>query len=155
VVLREVLQDIRPLELRRRRARIEPVRLHCGGERTGESASQLRYHRFIVSGICWRIYSHFLHCKLLRKNVVLLPLRMTHSKQYGTRVLSVGTIPELVSLRAQVLKWAGYDVVSTLKPLEAATRIRLGDGGILLLCYSVSEEWREALIGFWGSRRYR
>jgi DNA-binding NtrC family response regulator len=64
----------------------------------------------------------------------------------GMRVLSVGTIPELLSLRAQILKSAGYTVFSTTHPQEAEVRLRKDDFGVLLLCYSISEEWRNRLL---------
>ena len=63
-----------------------------------------------------------------------------------TRILSVGAIPELLSLRAEVLKWSGYDVVTTSDPLEVASQLEDGNCGVLLLCYSVSEASREQLI---------
>ncbi len=71
---------------------------------------------------------------------------MAETRQYRRGVISVGTIPELLSLRQAVLESAGFEVFSTIKPLEAATRIRAADWAILLLCYSVSEEWRHALV---------
>lgn len=70
---------------------------------------------------------------------------MISDKQH-THILSVGDIPELLSLRAEVLKWAGYDVITTSNLLEAASQIQEGRCGVLLLCYSVSEESRKELI---------
>src|SRR4051794_41298465 len=60
-------------------------------------------------------------------------------------VISVGTLPEVVSLREAVLKSVGYSVFSTEKPEEALSRIRNGDCGVLLLCYSVRDLWRGQL----------
>jgi hypothetical protein len=60
-------------------------------------------------------------------------------------VLSVGILPELLSLRAAVLQSAGYSVL-TLPPQEAAARVRKGDCGVLLLCYSVSDAFRRQLV---------
>jgi CheY-like chemotaxis protein len=60
-------------------------------------------------------------------------------------VLSVGILPELLSLRAAVLQSAGYSVV-TVPPQEAAARVRKGDCGVLLLCYSVSDPFRKQLV---------
>jgi hypothetical protein len=71
---------------------------------------------------------------------------MAEAELHRRRVLSVGSIPELLSLRQAVLKSAGFEVFSTGKPLEAATRIRAGDCAVLLLCYSVSDEWRQVLV---------
>src|SRR4051812_44429132 len=67
-------------------------------------------------------------------------------KDQSRNVISVGTLPELVSLREAVLKSVGYEVFSTLRPQEALSRMREGYGGVLLLCYSVPDEWRKQLI---------
>jgi hypothetical protein len=61
-------------------------------------------------------------------------------------VVSVGANPELLSLRAQVLQSAGYQVFSTTVPQKADFRMGTGDCGVLLLCYSVSVDWRKRLI---------
>ena len=61
-------------------------------------------------------------------------------------VISVGTLPEVVSLREAVLKSVGYEVFSTASPEEALSRIRSGDCGVLLLCYSVRDLWRGQLV---------
>lgn len=66
--------------------------------------------------------------------------------QPRSRVLSVGAIPQLLSLRHEILESSGYEVFTTTIPLEAARRIRAGDCGILLICYSTPDEWREVLI---------
>jgi CheY-like chemotaxis protein len=64
----------------------------------------------------------------------------------GRTVISVGTLPEVLSLREAVLKSVGYTVFTATNPQEAATRIRNGECGVLLLCYSVQDEWRGQLI---------
>jgi hypothetical protein len=46
-------------------------------------------------------------------------MRDTNSKL----IISVGTLPDLVSLREAVLKKAGYRVVSAFKEAEALARI--------------------------------
>jgi DNA-binding NarL/FixJ family response regulator len=61
-------------------------------------------------------------------------------------VISVGTLPEVVSLREAVLKSVGYEVFSTAAPDEALSRIRMGACGVLLLCYSVRELGRGQLV---------
>jgi hypothetical protein len=61
-------------------------------------------------------------------------------------VLSVGAVPELLSLRAAILQSEGYAVFSTADPEEAASKLRSGSCGVLLLCYSICDEWREKLI---------
>jgi hypothetical protein len=60
-------------------------------------------------------------------------------------VLSVGILPELLSLREAVLRSAGYPVL-TAPPQEAAARVRKGECGVLLLCYSVSDHLRKQLV---------
>jgi CheY-like chemotaxis protein len=61
-------------------------------------------------------------------------------------VISVGTLPEVVSLREAVLKSVGYNVFSTASPEEALSRIRINGCGVLLLCYSVRDLWRSQLV---------
>jgi DNA-binding response OmpR family regulator len=58
-------------------------------------------------------------------------------------VISVGTLPDLVSLREAVLKKAGYRVLNAFNEAEALAKIYSGDCGVLLLCYSVEEESRK------------
>ncbi len=55
-------------------------------------------------------------------------------------VLSVGILPELVSLRHAVLEGAGFQVFSTSKAEEALLRIENGNCGVLLLCYSLADD---------------
>lgn len=62
------------------------------------------------------------------------------------RILSVGTIAELLSLRAQILCAEGYLVFTTTKPQEALEKLRCGGYKVLLLCYSVVGEWRKTLM---------
>ena len=72
----------------------------------------------------------------------------------GTRkhtVISVGTLPEVLSLREALLESVGYEVF-TERPQEAASRIRNGNCGVLLLCYSVREEWWAQLIREFSER---
>ena len=61
-------------------------------------------------------------------------------------VISVGTLPELLSLREAVLKSVGYEVFTTVRSQEAVSRMREGPCAVLLLCYSVPAEWRNQLI---------
>ena len=60
-------------------------------------------------------------------------------------VLSVGAHPELLSLRAAVLSNAGYAVFTTTDPHEADSRIKKGDCAVLLLCYSIAQDWRNQM----------
>jgi len=60
-------------------------------------------------------------------------------------IISVGRNAELVSLRQAVLESAGLNVFSTLDPSEAVSRMKLGNFGLLLLCYSLPSSVREHL----------
>jgi hypothetical protein len=66
--------------------------------------------------------------------------------QPRNRVLSVGFLPSLLSLRHAVLESTGYEVFTTDIPREAAERIRAGDCGVLVICYSTGDSWRRSLI---------
>src|SRR3954452_4052042 len=68
---------------------------------------------------------------------------MKAMNQRSDLVISVGTLPDLVSLREAVLKKAGYRVVSAFSEAEALAKIYSGECGVLLLCYSVEEESRK------------
>ena len=61
-------------------------------------------------------------------------------------IISVGSIPELVSLREQILESLGYEVCSTTIPQEADLLVKRRNCGVLLICYSLSDDWREELI---------
>jgi DNA-binding NarL/FixJ family response regulator len=61
------------------------------------------------------------------------------------KVISTGSNAELLWLRDAVLQSAGFDVMSTASEDDALNRIRQGNCGILLLCYSLSEPAREHL----------
>jgi DNA-binding response OmpR family regulator len=62
--------------------------------------------------------------------------------QRSDLVISVGTLPDLVSLREAVLKKAGFRVVNAFNEAEALAKIYSGDCGVLLLCYSMEDESR-------------
>jgi hypothetical protein len=62
------------------------------------------------------------------------------------RVISVGTLPELLFLRQAVLEGAGFQVFTTCDPAHAALKIQNGGGDVLLLCYSISDELRQQLV---------
>jgi hypothetical protein len=49
---------------------------------------------------------------------------MPKQRNYKPAVLSVGTLPELLSLREAVLRSAGYEVITTTEPQEADVRIK-------------------------------
>ena len=61
-------------------------------------------------------------------------------------VLSVGSFKDLLWTRSQILQAAGYRVISTSDPREADVKIMEGQCGVLLLCYSIREEWRRHII---------
>ncbi|HJT70150.1 MAG TPA: hypothetical protein VJ731_08125 [Terriglobales bacterium] len=68
------------------------------------------------------------------------------ASQNSDSIVSVGTIPELLSLRAAILQSAGYAVFTTTEAQQAIDEIRAGHCGVLLLCYSVPDESRQELI---------
>ena len=61
-------------------------------------------------------------------------------------VISVGSLSRLLVLRAALLHSAGCVVFTTTDPEEAEAAIKTGGCGVLLLCYSVPNEWRERLL---------
>lgn len=61
------------------------------------------------------------------------------------RIVSIGVLGELLSLRAAILQEAGHAVFSTTNLQEALTRIRHSDCDVLLLCYSIGPECCEKL----------
>lgn len=67
------------------------------------------------------------------------------------KVISVGTLPELMSLREAVLEVAGFQVFSTSDPAHAALKIENGDCAVLLLCYSITDELRQQLVNMFRS----
>ena len=71
---------------------------------------------------------------------------MPKQTNHKPTVLSVGTLPELLSLRESVLRSAGYEVITTTEPKEADAKIKEGNCAVLLLCYSIGDTWREQLV---------
>lgn len=65
--------------------------------------------------------------------------------QRSDLVISVGTLPNLISLREAVLKKAGYRVANAFNEAEALAKIYSGDCGVLLLCYSVDDVSRKQI----------
>jgi DNA-binding response OmpR family regulator len=63
------------------------------------------------------------------------------------KIISTGSDAELLWLRNAVLRSAGFDVTTTGDEDDALTKIRQGDCGVLLLCYSLSEPSRRELVG--------
>ena len=59
--------------------------------------------------------------------------------------LTVGRDPLLLETRSQVLRSAGYTVVSELSIEKAFKDFRTGDFDIVILCHSISVRNREAL----------
>lgn len=60
-------------------------------------------------------------------------------------VLAVGRDPLLLETRSQVLRNAGYIVVSVQSVKDAFDQFRAGDFDLVVLCHSVSPEDRERL----------
>ena len=64
----------------------------------------------------------------------------------GTRVVSIGTNSNLLALRQAVLELGGYEVLTTSSMRLAQALIKRRRCGVLLVCYSVPEHWRQTLI---------
>lgn len=64
-----------------------------------------------------------------------------------TLVLTVGSDSSLLGSRSEVLKSAGYMVVSALSIREAVDRFQDGDFDLIILCHSIPTKDRERLIG--------
>jgi hypothetical protein len=71
---------------------------------------------------------------------------MAERGSQGTRVVSVGTNSNLLALRHAVLELGGFEVSSTSSIPLAQALMRHERCGVLLLCYSVPENWRKTLI---------
>jgi hypothetical protein len=69
-----------------------------------------------------------------------------HPQPSKRTVISVGKIPRLLSLREKVLQLAGFEVFSTTVPLQVHFKMAIGCCDVLLLCYSVSDDWQKRLI---------
>jgi hypothetical protein len=61
-------------------------------------------------------------------------------------VISVGTLPELLSLREAVLKGAGFRVLTITYEKQAVADIGTVGCGVLLLCYSIDDGIRQQLV---------
>jgi hypothetical protein len=59
------------------------------------------------------------------------------------KVISVGGNPELLWLRNAVLKYEGFDVMTSLRHEDALEAILRGDCGTLLMCYSMDRTARQ------------
>lgn len=75
-----------------------------------------------------------------------MPTRDAPDGAKRTRVISVGTLPELLLLREAVLQQAGFRTFTASTPAEALLEIADGDCGVLLLCYSIPQVARAKLI---------
>lgn len=64
----------------------------------------------------------------------------------GTQVVSIGTDSNLLALRQAVLELGGFEVLTTSSMRLAQALIKHRRCGVLLLCYSVPDNWRETLI---------
>jgi DNA-binding response OmpR family regulator len=68
-------------------------------------------------------------------------------------VLAVGQDRLLLETRSQVLRSAGYSVVSTLSIDQALKQFRAGDFDIVILCHSISLHDRELLTNAMRAHR--
>lgn len=62
------------------------------------------------------------------------------------RVVSIGTDSNLLALRQAVLELGGFGVLTTSSMPLARALIKRRRCGVLLICYSVPENWRKTLI---------
>jgi DNA-binding NtrC family response regulator len=69
-----------------------------------------------------------------------------HSNKESHRVISVGKLPKLLWLRQVILRSAGYKVFTFTEPKYALSKIEDGKWEVLLICYSLPEEWRHQLV---------
>ena len=81
-------------------------------------------------------------CNILVHSAHLPPVVCVINRK-SNAVVSFGSIPELLSLRAAILQSAGYAVFTTMDTQEAIQEIRTESCGVLVLCYSVPEESRQ------------
>ena len=70
---------------------------------------------------------------------------MTRRSQ-GLRVVSIGTDSNLLALRQAVLELGGFGVLTTSSMPLAQALIKRRRCGVLLVCYSVPENWRKTFI---------
>ena len=71
---------------------------------------------------------------------------MVNPGSQGTRVVSIGTDSNLLALRQAVLELGGFEVLTTSSMPLAQALIRNQHCGVVLICYSVPENWRKTLI---------
>ena len=71
---------------------------------------------------------------------------MAERGSQGTLVVSIGTNSNLLALRHAVLELGGVEVSSTSSMPVAQSLMSHERCGVLLLCYSVPENWRKTLI---------
>lgn len=71
---------------------------------------------------------------------------MADAKSPRRRVLSVGSVPELLASREAVLQSEGYEVITTMKLQEAVAHLRASNCAVLVVCHSFPEDARNALI---------
>lgn len=64
----------------------------------------------------------------------------------GSRIISIGTDSDLLPLRQAVLELGGFEVLTTSSMPVAQALMKHQRCGVLLLCYSVPENWRRILI---------
>ena len=71
---------------------------------------------------------------------------MTDRGSQGSRIVSIRTDSNFLALRQAVLQLAGFKVLTTSSMPLAQALMKHQRCGVLLLCYSVLENWRKTLI---------
>lgn len=73
------------------------------------------------------------------------PMQRESGRSNGTRVVSVGRNSNLLALRQAVLELGGFNVLSTSSMPVARAVLSHQGCGVLILCYSVSENCKQIL----------
>jgi hypothetical protein len=71
---------------------------------------------------------------------------MTDRRSQGARVVSIVTDSNLLALRQAVLELGGFEVLTTSSMRLAQALMKRRRFDVLLVCYSVPENWRQTLI---------
>jgi hypothetical protein len=72
--------------------------------------------------------------------------RYMNRAPHGSQIVSIGTDSNLLALRQAVLELGGFEVLTTTSMPLAHALMKHRRCGVLLLCYSVPENWRKTLI---------
>jgi hypothetical protein len=95
---------------------------------------------FVSQRTLERFGSHFRFRRPLNQLRTIVLIERSCLDELKPKVISVGTLPELLLLREYVLQSVGYDVLSITNLQEAASRIEnKAHCGVLLLCYEAPD----------------